>query len=66
MKIIPEWLRSQKSQDGFLTHVLDKKDLEESEESVVEDKDTEDEVEDENTKSDVINRYGKSLKSKKK
>ena len=64
VKIIPEWLRTQKSQDGFLTHILDKDDVEESEKSAVEVKDTEEDDEEED--GGVINRYGKKLQKKKK
>ena len=65
VKIIPEWLRTQKSQDGFLTHILDKKDLEESEKSAVEVKETEDDDKEEDD-GGVINRHGKKLQRKKK
>ena len=64
VKIIPEWLRTQKSQDGFLTHTLDKDDVEESEKSAAEVKDTEED--DEKEDGGVINRYGKKLQGKKK
>ena len=64
VKIIPEWLRTQKSQDGFLTHILDKEDVEESEKSAVEVKDTEED--DEKEDGGVINPHGKKLQRKKK